>query len=360
MERADTGLAFMLKYENVAWYDGGKVAILDRRIYPAEVTFVTCHTHGEVAKAIADMVTQSAGPYTAAGMGMALAAYEARDKSEADFMAYMKDAAYTLSHARPTTVVRMRAVTDSCLTAAENARRAGTPADEAIRDCTVASLNKRYTKIGVMAEYLVDMIPQNGTVMTQCFGETIVGQMLKAARARGSALKIFCPETRPYFQGARLTASVCQDMGFDVTVITDNMPAHTMQAKKVDVFTSAADAICMDGYVINKVGTFQIALCAKALGIPYFVTGAPDRDHGDISTVTIEERDPAFVLEAMGVRTAMAGVKGYYPAFDATPPHLVSGVVTDRGILTPYDLHRYYENNTEGEYGDTTEDRFLV
>jgi methylthioribose-1-phosphate isomerase len=194
------------------------------------------------------------------------------------------------------------------------------------------------------------MFPTNGTVMTQCFGETIVGQMLRVARERNYNINIICPETRPYFQGARLTASVARDMGFDVTVITDNMPAYVMQTKKVDVFTSAADVICMDGYVVNKVGTLQIAIAAKYFGVPYFVTGAPDRGHTNIETVAIEERNPEFCLQAMGVPTVMQGVKGFYPAFDATPPHLVSGVVTDRGIYSPYDLNRYYKNNETGEY----------
>ncbi|MBR1821902.1 MAG: S-methyl-5-thioribose-1-phosphate isomerase, partial [Clostridia bacterium] len=148
---------------------------------------------------------------------------------------------------------------------------------------------------------------------------------------------------RPYFQGARLTATVCRDMGFDVTVITDNMPAWVIQNEGIDVFTSADDAITLDGYVVNKVGTFQIAIVAKYMGIPYFVTGTPDPGHPTVDTVNIEMRDPEFVLQAMGVRTAAEGVKGYYPSFDITPPHLVSGVVTDAGIYAPYDLHRYFE-----------------
>ena len=90
MERQDEGLAFMLRYENVAWYEDGAVRILDRRIYPAKTEFVTCRTHQEVAKAIKDMVTQSAGPYTAAPMGMALAAYECRDMKEAEQAAYLE------------------------------------------------------------------------------------------------------------------------------------------------------------------------------------------------------------------------------------------------------------------------------
>jgi Predicted translation initiation factor 2B subunit, eIF-2B alpha/beta/delta family len=132
---------------------------------------------------------------------------------------------------------------------------------------------------------------------------------------------------------------------FYVTVITDNMPAYVMEEKKVDLFTSAADAICMDGYVVNKVGTYQIAIVAKYLKIPYFVTGIPDIGHESISTVTIEKRDGDFVLQAMGVKTAKEGVKGYYPSFDITPPHLVSGVVTDRGIFSPYDLKRYFRGD---------------
>ena len=174
--------------------------------------------------------------------------------------------------------------------------------------------------------------------------------MLKECRDRNKAIRLFCPETRPYFQGARLTATVCRDMGFDVTVITDNMPAAVMQNEGVDVFTSAADAISLDGYVVNKVGTFQIAIVAKYMGVPYFVTGAPDPGHPTVDTVTIEMRDPEFVLQAMGTRTAAQGVKGYYPSFDVTPPHLVCGVVTDSGIYSPYDLPRYFKNS-DGEFG---------
>ncbi len=351
MERADKDLAFMLQYENVAWYEHGKVRILDRRIYPTRVEFVQCSTHGEVTQAITDMVTQSAGPYTAAAMGMALAAYECRGKAEAEQRAFLARAAQVISHARPTTVDRMGLIVEGCLRAADQALAAGTDLSQAIVEHTIRSNNARYEKIGVMAEFLVDTFPKDGRILTQCFGETIVGQMLKVARNRGSALKLYCAETRPYFQGARLTASVARDMGFDVTVITDNMPAFAIQNEKIDVFTSAADVICQDGYVVNKVGTFQLAIVANYMGIPYFASGAPDRGHPTVDTVKIEMRDPEFVLEAMGVRTAMEGVKGYYPSFDITPPHLVSGIVTDRGIMSPYDLRRYYSEGSSGEYG---------
>lgn len=342
-ERADKDLAFMLRYENVAWYDGEEVRILDRRVYPAKVEYVRCATHVEVAQAIKDMVTQSGGPYLAAAMGMALAAREARNLDRADFLAHMKAAAYTLSHARPTTMARMMGVTGGCLDAAEKAFAEGRPADEYVLAHAIGTIDARYRKSAKSAKYLVDKIPGDGTVMTQCFAETIVGMMLRECRARGKAIKVICPETRPYFQGARLTASVVKDMGFDVTVITDNMPAYTMKAKKVDVFTSAADVICMDGHIVNKVGTFQIALAAAYWGIPYYVTGTPDLKHPTIASVEIEERDPADVLSAMGARTAMPGVGGFYPAFDITPPKLCDGVVTDKGIFPPFDVARYHE-----------------
>ena len=349
--RADAGLAYMLQYEHVAWYEDGAVRILDRRVYPTKVEYVTCHGHVAVMQAIRDMVTQSAGPYTAAGMGMALAAWECRGKSAAEQTAYLRQAAETIAGARPTTRSRMALICEGCLNAAETALAEGrTDVDLAIREHVIRTNNRRYGKINQVAKYLVDLFPAHGTVMTQCFGETIVGMMLKEAKAAGKEIRLFCPETRPYFQGARLTATVCRDMGFDVTVISDNMPAFVMQREGVDVFTTAADAICCDGHVVNKVGTFQNAIVAKYMGIPYFVTGAPDQGHPTVDTVHIEMRDPNFTLQAMGVRTAAEGVKGYYPAFDITPPHLVSGVVTDLGIYSPYDLHRYFTDGHIDEH----------
>ncbi len=349
MKRQDDGLAFMLRYENVAWYDGETVRILDRRVYPARIEYVTCRTYTDVIAAIKAMVTQSGGPYVAAAMGMALAARQieadrggAASSAAADFAARIARAAYEIAHARPTTAEKMAAITEACARVAIEAKAAGMAPDRAVFGHSLGVIDARYTRAAAQATYLVDQFPDNGTVMTQCFAETIVGTMLRECRARGKTIKVICPETRPYFQGARLTASVVRDMDFDVTVITDNMPGYTMKARHVDVFTSAADVICMDGHIVNKVGTFQIALAARYWGIPYFCTGSPNREHPTIDTVKIEEREENDVLEAMGVRTAMEGVRGFYPAFDITPPKLCDGIVTDKGIFPPYDLARYY------------------
>ena len=345
MERQDRDLAWMLQFENIAWYEDGAVSILDRRIYPIEINKVVCRTHQEVAQAIRDMVTQSAGPYVAAPMGMALAAYECRGRSEAEQIDYLTGAAYTISHARPTTTWRMQKITDSCIEAAKAALAEGrSDVSEVIKEHTIEKNNERYAGIGIVGRYLAELFPQHGAVMTQCFAETIVGMMLREARRMGKDVRFFCPETRPYFQGSRLTASVIYDMGFDVTVITDNMPAAVMKNEGIDLFTSAADAICVDGHVVNKVGTYQIAIAARYHGIPYYVTGAPDQGHPTIDTVRIEMRDPDFVLQAMGTPTANQNVKGYYPAFDITPPELVAGVITDQGVFSPYKLKDYKAN----------------
>lgn len=352
MKRQDTGLAFIQRYENIAWYDNGEVRILDRRVYPAKKEFVVCKTYVEVMQAIRGMVTQSAGPYTAAPMGMALAAWECRNLSSDKQLEYLREAADCIANARPTTKQRMIIVTNACLPVAEQALKEGRRVDLAIREHVIQANNIRYHKISIMGEYLADIFPNNGTVMTQCYADTILGMMLRACKKRGKTIRLFCPETRPYLQGARLTATVCSELGFDTTVITDNMPAFVMAKEHVDVFTCAADAISCDGYVFNKVGTSQIAICAHHFGIPTFVSGDPDPGHPTWDTVHIEMRNPNETLEAMHIRTAALnqGIKGYYPAFDMTPPYLISGIVTEKGIFSPYDLPRYFTQGGQGEY----------
>ena len=350
MKRADEGMGFLLRYENVAWYEDGAVRILDRRIYPVKTEYVICTKHEEVAKAIGDMVTQSGGPYTAAAMGMALAAHEARELAGDELISYMEKAAYTLSHARPTTVAKMVRITDGALDLAKKLAgegRNGEEITEPLREYAFNYINNKYLKYEKVGKYLADLIPQNGTIMTQCFAETIIGTLIRECHRRNNDIKMICAETRPYFQGARLTASVAYDMGVDVAVITDNMPGFILKEKHVDVFTSAADVITMDGYVVNKVGTFQIALAAAYHGIPYFATGTPNPDHSTIDTVNIEYRDPELVMEAMGTKVTKEGVKAYYPAFDITPPKLCNGIVTDKGVYSPYDLEKYFQKTAE-------------
>ena len=344
MERMDGNMPFLLKYENVAWYDNGQVRILDRRVFPTERRFVTCTDYHEVAQAIADMVTQSAGPYTAVGMGMALAAWQVREKGQEEQVAFLRQAAYDLANARPTTANRYGQITFRAAELAEAALEAGEDPVEAIVKSTVESLNRRYSIMQIVGDELCGLIPQDGTILTQCFGETIIGTVIRAALERGKHFSVICAETRPYLQGARLTSSCFAEMGFDTTVLTDNMIAWAMQKREISLFTSAADTITRDGHIANKVGTFQIAILAKYFGIPYYVTGIPDRDKRTGDDIVIEMRDPSQVLCYRGIPNTLPEVRGIYPSFDIVPPHLISGVVTDKGVYVPYLLDRYFDS----------------
>ncbi|WP_308856545.1 S-methyl-5-thioribose-1-phosphate isomerase [uncultured Oscillibacter sp.] len=350
MVRMDNDMPFLLQYENVAWYDNGKVRILDRRVYPTEVRFVDCFTYQEVVKAIADMVTQSAGPYTAVGMGMALAAWQVRGKSESEQNAFLQQAAYDLAHARPTTANRYGQITYRCADLAAKALAEGKDPIEAIVESTVESLNRRYSTMQIVGDHLASLIPQGGTILTQCFGETIIGTVMRAARKQNKDFRVFCAETRPYLQGARLTSSCFAQMGFDTTVITDNMVAYSMEREHIDVFTSAADSIARDGHIANKIGTFQIAILAKYFGIPYYVTGVPDKDKHTKDDIVIEMRDPSQVLSYRDIPNTVEGVKAIYPSFDVVPPHLISGVVTDKGVYVPYTLDHYFDSDVKVFY----------
>ena len=346
MKRQDYDMPFMLRYENVAWYEDGEVRILDRRVYPKEIRFEICRTHKEVAKAIKDMVTQSAGPYTAAGMGMALAAYEARDLKGEDLLNFLEDAAETISTARPTTSTRLKKVTRGSIEAAKKAMESGYDVVEALFQESINSLNRRYSAMNEVAKYLCDLIPDGGKVLTQCFAETIIGTMTRTLKEQGKDVKFYCTETRPYYQGARLTATCISQMGFDTTVITDNMVAYTMENIGIDLFTSASDTITLDGHVANKVGTHQIALVARQFKVPFYVTGMPDGEKKAKDDIVIELRDPSLVLGDHTVR----GVKAIYPSFDITPPELITGFVTDKGLYKPSDLKKYLDTDHKSYY----------
>ena len=350
MERNDQNMPFLLRYENVAWYDGGKVRILDRRVYPTEVRFVECETYQQVAQAIADMVTQSAGPYTAVGMGMALAAWQIRGETKEKQIAFLRQAAYDLAHARPTTANRYGQITFRAADLAETALDAGKDPIDAIVASTVDSLNRRYSTMQIVGDYLADLIPSEGSILTQCFGETIIGTVIRSARERGKDFRVYCAETRPYLQGARLTSSCFAEMGFETTVLTDNMIAYAMQNEGIDLFTSAADSIAHDGYIANKIGTFQIAILAKYFGIPYYVTGIPDRDKRTKDDIVIEMRDPEQVLRYRGIQNCLPQVHAIYPSFDIVPPHLISGTVTDKGVYVPYLLDNYFKTEVKEFY----------
>ncbi|MCQ2552646.1 MAG: S-methyl-5-thioribose-1-phosphate isomerase [Clostridia bacterium] len=339
--RKDTGLAPMLQYENIAWFENGKVRILDRRIFPAKKEFVYCEDYHEVAKAIKDMVTQSAGPFTAAPMGMALAAFQCKNETEEKQREILNDAADVISSARPTTQKRMRFLVDECLKTADLALKEGKNVSEAIVNKTIELNDERYSAIDNIAKHLTQKFPNGGHIMTYCWAETIVGMMLKNCKEQNKDIKLYCCETRPYFQGARLTAFELQSAGVDVTLICDNMSATVMKQGKINAVFVGCDRVAANGDTANKIGTSVVAAVAKYYNVPVYIcapTSTIDLDTPTGAEINIEQRPEKEVTEMWySERMAPADVKVFNPAFDVTDHELIAGIITENGIAyEPY------------------------
>ena len=194
-----------------------------------------------------------------------------------------------------------------------------------------------------LGRHTAELIPDGARVMTHCWADQFLIGAVTAAQRAGKALEFVCTETRPYLQGARLTAATLVEMGYTPTLITDGMVATVLASGTVDVLLTAADRVTLDGHVVNKVGTLTAALAASHFGVPYYaMVDHPDRQAPTIDDVLIEERDGDEVLVFAGQRTTADGVVGRYPAFDTTPPELVSKIVTDRGAFDPSDVGSYF------------------
>ncbi|MDI5980148.1 s-methyl-5-thioribose-1-phosphate isomerase [Amycolatopsis magusensis] len=325
--------------DSVRLADDG-VHIIDRRVFPFERVWVHCRTVEEVAQAIEDMVTQSSGPYFAALWGMVLAARSAASLPADEARAALGAAGDRLIASRSTNnhlgkAVRLvlsevDASDEDLVTAALKGARAG---DELYR-----------ARSRALGEYTVDLLPDGASVLTHCWADLYLTETVAAAQRRGKELSFFCTETRPYLQGARLTAETLAEMGVPTTLVTDGMGASLFSQGLVDALVTAADRVSMDGHVVNKIGTLGLAVAAKAFGVPFHAqVQAPDLDAPTAADVPIEYRDGDEVLHTLGRRTASTRVRGLYPAFDVTPPEFVTTVVTDRGALAPANLHQYYE-----------------
>jgi methylthioribose-1-phosphate isomerase len=318
-----------------------RVRILDRRVFPFTKRFVDCRTVEDVARAIEEMVTQSGGPFYAASSAMVLAARSATALAPALRIETMTGAARRLIATRPTNNMIAQVVGSLLDTA-----RAEAASDEfaATVERAVAQIWERQRSASRrVGTHCAELLGEKESILTHCWAESLIIETLAATLRQGKRMKMICTETRPYLQGARLTAHCAAEMGIDTTVITDNMAAHAMDRGLVTVFLTAADRIAMSGHVVNKVGTLQIAIAAKHFAIPYFaMVHAPDRKAATGADVPIEERDPDESLHCMGVRTASPLARGWYPAFDVTPPELVGRIVTGRGVFAPDQVERHF------------------
>lgn len=325
----------------VLW-DEGKVRMIDQTLLPQRLVYREFGRWEEVADAIRRMVVRGAPAIgVAAAMGVALAAQGSRESTRDGLLKDMERAASGLRSTRPTAVNLFWGI-DRVMAAARTAR-GGT--DRLVRATVSTAVemaeedvetNRRLGKVG---EPLID---DGDVVMTQCNAGALatVGYgtalgVVRAARDAGKCVKVIVNETRPALQGARLTAFELVRDGFHCTLISDTAVGHMMAKGRVDKVIVGADRITKDGYVFNKIGTYQVAVLANRHGIPFY-PAAPhstfdlERTH---DRVVIEERAAEEVFQVRGKRVAPKGIPVANPAFDETPPELVTAIVSDRGLI---------------------------
>ena len=295
---------------------GDRLELLDQRLLPDKTVYVTCRSAVEVARAIKDMVVRGAPAIgCAAAFGVVLSkgspeAYEVLKKS------------------RPTAV--------NLFWALERMKKAQDLEAEAraIYDEDLAANH-------AMGELGAALIPEKARVMTHCNAGALAtagyGTALGVIRSsKGKNISVIANETRPYLQGARLTAYEMVQEGIPVTLITDSMAGHLMSRGEVDVVVVGADRIAANGDVANKIGTYALAVLAKRHGIPFYVA-APlstfDASISDGSQIPIEERGAEEVTGYRDARWAPQGVSVRNPAFDVTPAELVTGIITEKGVV---------------------------
>lgn len=311
------------------------VRILDRRIFPLRTEYVECRDFEDVAVAIEQMVTQSSGPFFAASAGFVLAARRAELlPTKEDRLELLSAAARRLVRTRPTNN-NIRDVISHLLSKA-TAVAGQEWLGERVEGMARKAWERQHQYSRDLGENAAKLIDDGDTILTHCWGESGIVEALASALAAGKQIKVICTETRPYLQGSRLTAHSVAEMGIATTVITDGMAAHAMDRGMVDKLMTAADRVTLSGHVINKVGTLQLAIAADNFSVPFIaMVRFPDAKASTPEDVGMEERDGEDVLHCLGVRTATHLAKGWYPAFDVTPPRLVSAIATAAGVFAP-------------------------
>jgi len=337
-------LPFILNPDNIARFESGKVLIGDRREYPFQQSFVICETIDEVASAISNMVTQGSGPWLAAVNALRLLTNKSNQavlsskKRQVRLLDNLSQAREVLVRTRPTNTAMKQRLDDIVLLAQE-ALVNNDDVDLAVAGGIETMLSNIYDDYALRARAMADQIEDGEGILTNCFGEAGFILSLAFAKRDGKDVTVFSPETRPYFQGAKLTAPAIHEMGIKVNLITDNMPAYFMAKQEIQKYLTAADLVTLDGHVVNKIGTYQNAIAARAHGVPYYAFAwGRDNSKKVREDIVIEERDPAEIRIALGSATTIEVIRARYPAFDITPPEYVTGIVTVNGIVSPSEL----------------------
>ena len=328
----------------IAWQDDN-IVMVDQRKLPADEIYVTCRNVNDVAKAIRNMVIRGAPAIgVCAAMGLALGASRSKATGTKQFTTEFQKNCELLAETRPTAVnlfwaiEQMKRAFSAGALAGESVgdlkARLRTEADR-IHDDDVASCRA----IGANGAALV---PAEATILTHCnagalatagYG-TALG-VIRGAVEAGRKVRVLADETRPFLQGARLTAWELVKDGIDTTVITDNMAGAIMKAGDIDLVVVGADRIAANGDTANKIGTYSVAVLAKEHGIPFYVA-APwstiDLETRDGDAIPIEERTPREVTHVGSIQLAPDGAQVRNPSFDVTPHKYITAIITERGI----------------------------
>ncbi|HEY3091948.1 MAG TPA: S-methyl-5-thioribose-1-phosphate isomerase [Vicinamibacterales bacterium] len=333
----------------IEWQDDA-VVMIDQRKLPALEIYVSCKTAQEVAKAIKTMVIRGAPAIgVAAAMGIALGMQRSKATGTKQFAVEFQKLCDLMAATRPTAVNLFWAIERMKRVFADAAQ--GGRSVEEIKERLAAEARRIHDEdvesCRTMGAFGAELVPQEARILTHCnagalatagYG-TALG-VIRAAAERGKKVAVIADETRPFLQGARLTAWELVKDGIDTTVITDNMSASMMRLGQVDLVVVGADRIAANGDVANKIGTYGVAVLAKEHGIPFYVA-APvstiDLDTSDGSKIPIEERDEREVTHVGPNRLTPEGARIRNPAFDVTPAKYVTAIITERGVArAPY------------------------
>ncbi|MBD2579856.1 S-methyl-5-thioribose-1-phosphate isomerase [Oscillatoria sp. FACHB-1406] len=335
-------------------YVENRVVLIDQTRIPETTTYLEIDRCEQMADAIKTMVVRGAPAIgVAAAYGMYLGAREINTETREDFFAQLEEIAAQLRQTRPTAVNLFWAI-DRQLQVARTAtvplaeipalllESAKTIQTEDVETCRAIGDN------GLIA---LPSQPEKLTILTHCnagalatagYG-TALG-VIRSAWREGRLNRVFADETRPRLQGAKLTAWECVQEGIPVTVITDGMAAHCMKQGLIDVAIVGADRIAANGDAANKIGTYGLAVVAKAHNVPFFVAAPFSTVDFKLTTgseIPIEERDSAEIYQVGETRICTPGAEFYNPAFDVTPAELIAGIITERGLIKPEDLSRF-------------------
>jgi methylthioribose-1-phosphate isomerase len=338
--------------QHIWWEDGGTppqdaaVCLLDQRLLPAQEVVVRCTSVADVVRAIQTMQVRGAPAIgCTAAYGMLVAFKRSTAATPQQMLGDLAAAKAQLDAARPT-AVNLAWATSRMLRAAE--RCLTEDADEsyaALRDEAHAIMAEDLAMCHAMGVYGAGLIPPRGHVLTHCnagglatagYGTALAP--IRTAHEHGRPIHVFVDETRPFLQGARLTAWELQRANVPLTLITDNMAGYFMRRGEIDCVIVGADRVVANGDIANKIGTYSLAVLARAHGIPFYVA-APSSTvdfalpNGD--AIPIEQRDPTEVTTLAGQPIAPIGVQAAHPAFDMTPHDLITAIITERGVVYP-------------------------